>query len=175
MAGVFDFLTKVTSGVNQAASAVIQGKQTYDATKAAWKGVPFQFPAAPTQSFPGVPYQYPQATAPVPDRALTKAEVADLQATLNALGHNTGVVDGIVGPNTRAGITSFQRALGVAQNGYVTMALYQAAKNALASRGGAQTPAPHCACSGAARTAARARSRCPCSTDPASRRRTARP
>ncbi len=146
MGGLFDFLGKAVGGATKVATSVVQGKQLVDATKAAWKGVPYPFPQAPGVQPQLIPYapqipSAPPASASLPNRALTKAEVADLQATLNSLGHNTGAVDGIVGPNTRAGITSFQRANGLPANGFVTMALYAAVKNA-ASGAGRNVSAP---------------------------------
>lgn len=143
MSGVFDFLKKVSSGVNQAASAVIQGKQTYDAAKAAWKGVPYQFPAAPG-SYPTNERFLPGTSqiAPPTNRALTRQEIADLQATLNALGHNTGAVDGIIGPNTRAGVASFQRAMSMTADGNPSLYLYQTAKSVAAQRSAAPVNFP---------------------------------
>ena len=46
-------------------------------------------------------------------------QVSDLQACMNALGFSTGVVDGIYGPMTYAGITAFQASKGYAVDGIV--------------------------------------------------------
>lgn len=47
------------------------------------------------------------------------SQVSALQACMNALGYSTGVVDGIYGPNTFAGITAFQAAKGYKVDGIV--------------------------------------------------------
>lgn len=132
--GIFDSFAKFIGGasntVNKVATGVVQGKQTYDAAKAAWKGVPYVYPTLPQGTFP--PYApVPQPSAPqssVPqitsNRALTRDEIAKLQSTLNSLGFNTGVVDGIYGPNTRAGIIAFQSARGLKADGLASAAVF---------------------------------------------------
>ena len=47
------------------------------------------------------------------------AQVSELQTCMNALGHSTGVVDGIFGTNTKAGVMSFQASKGVAADGVI--------------------------------------------------------
>jgi len=52
--------------------------------------------------------------------------VFDLQATLAALGHAPGPVDGIFGPTTRAAVERFQAASGVGSGGTVDQATWDA-------------------------------------------------
>src|SRR5690606_23085637 len=141
--GLFDSLTKLVSGgakfTTNLATQVVQGKQAYDATKAAWKGVPYAPGPVPSTiaapSWPGVPYAMPggtgqrftpgtsQIAAPVQERPLTKAEISEIQSTLNSMGYNTGKVDGLYGPNTAAGIRAFQNANSFAVTGQLSVAL----------------------------------------------------
>ncbi len=56
--------------------------------------------------------------------------VSELQACMNAAGYNTGVVDGIYGPNTAAGVKAFQASKGLVVDGIVgvrTTPAFQAA------------------------------------------------
>ena len=46
-------------------------------------------------------------------------DVKELQTCLNKLGNTTGVVDGIFGRNTAAGVKSFQRAHGLVADGII--------------------------------------------------------
>ena len=64
---------------------------------------------------PGVVGDWPRTLA-----SLSRSEVEDMQRALNALGHGTGSPDGIMGPNTRAGLRAFQRAHGLIADGYPT-------------------------------------------------------
>jgi hypothetical protein len=52
-------------------------------------------------------------------------DVAWVQRTLNDLGHNCGPEDGIMGPNTRSCIRSFQEANGLELTGEVNEATYE--------------------------------------------------
>ena len=52
-------------------------------------------------------------------------DIAWVQRTLNELGHACGAEDGIMGPNTRSCIRSFQKANGLEVNGTVNEATYQ--------------------------------------------------
>ncbi|MFT6229174.1 MAG: membrane-bound lytic murein transglycosylase B [Paracoccaceae bacterium] len=77
--------------------------------------------------------------APAPDyawprdqRTLTVVEMSEVQALLNRLGHPAGVPDGIIGPNTRGAIRDFQRARGLAPDGYVSAPLLDALRAAAA-------------------------------------------
>ena len=47
-------------------------------------------------------------------------EVVQLQNKLNSLGFNSGIADGIFGPNTRDAVKRFQAANGLSQDGIVT-------------------------------------------------------
>ncbi|MFN7055395.1 lytic murein transglycosylase [Hyphomonas sp.] len=60
---------------------------------------------------------------------LTVSEIRELQAGLNALGYDAGVVDGIAGRRTRTALQQFQKARGLLADGYPTkevLALLQA-------------------------------------------------
>jgi membrane-bound lytic murein transglycosylase B len=69
---------------------------------------------------PGVQKPWPRQLA-----NLSNSQIRQLQAGLKALGYGSGTPDGIVGPNTRAGIRAFQRAQGQVADGYPTEALLQ--------------------------------------------------
>ena len=57
------------------------------------------------------------------DRPLSQDETEELQRRLTALGYPTQGVDGIVGPNTRGAIRSFQATQGMIPDGYLSAAL----------------------------------------------------
>ena len=50
------------------------------------------------------------------------ARVMELQRCMNQAGYNTGIVDGAFGPNTAAGVRSFQASQGLREDGIVGMA-----------------------------------------------------
>ncbi|MDD7972629.1 lytic murein transglycosylase [Roseinatronobacter alkalisoli] len=60
-----------------------------------------------------------QGNWPRNDRALTLDERRALQRRLNALGHDTGGVDGRIGPATVAAVQAWQKSQGLAPDGYV--------------------------------------------------------
>lgn len=62
---------------------------------------------------------------PRPDlgRALSHAEVEEMQAGLADLGFDPGDIDGFVGPNTRVAVRGFQQAIGMPADGYPTLDL----------------------------------------------------
>lgn len=64
---------------------------------------------------PGVFGDWPRTLA-----SLSRDDIKDMQRALNALGHGTGTPDGIMGPNTRAGLRAFQRDHGLTADGYPT-------------------------------------------------------
>lgn len=64
---------------------------------------------------PGVYGDWPRTLA-----SLSRSEIKDMQRLLNDLGYGTGTPDGIMGPNTRAGLRAFQRANGLTADGYPT-------------------------------------------------------
>ena len=71
---------------------------------------------------------YGQSTAmnwPRADRPLSRSETEELQRRLTALGYETKGIDGIVGPNTRTAIRSFQSAQGLVPDGYLSTSLLQ--------------------------------------------------
>lgn len=61
----------------------------------------------------------PLHTPPPPDAPrLTRDQVMELQTTLNGLGFDSGVVDGILGPNTREAIRRYQGSAGIIPDGF---------------------------------------------------------
>jgi hypothetical protein len=66
---------------------------------------------------PRTVYYAPQRSYVVKPRVQRSATVAKAQTTLNELGYESGVVDGLMGPKTRAAITQFQVASGIPASG----------------------------------------------------------
>ncbi len=62
---------------------------------------------------------------PEGERGLTFAEREELQRLLVARGYDTGGVDGILGPMTRAAIRAYQRKIGVPADGYAGIGLLE--------------------------------------------------
>ncbi len=60
---------------------------------------------------------------PSEGRPLRRVEVVELQEMLTQLGHDTGDPDGMVGPNTRSAVRSYQRAQDMTPDGYVNSEL----------------------------------------------------
>ncbi|MGP9790144.1 lytic murein transglycosylase [Roseinatronobacter sp. NSM] len=60
-----------------------------------------------------------QGSWPRGDRPLTGDERRALQRRLNALGHDTGGIDGRIGPATVAAVQAWQKSQGLAPDGYV--------------------------------------------------------
>jgi adenylate kinase len=56
---------------------------------------------------------------------LSKDNVLTIQQTLNLLGYNTGVPDGMAGPQTRSATRQFQSDIGLVADGYVGYELFQ--------------------------------------------------
>jgi len=69
---------------------------------------------------PGVQAPWPRDLAP-----LSRTQVRDLQAALNAAGFDSGGVDGVAGPATRDALRRFQRSIGMPADGYPTLELLQ--------------------------------------------------
>ncbi len=63
-------------------------------------------------------------------RTLTATMVRELQAGLNALGHDAGALDGVVGAGTRRGLRSFQLARGLPADGFPTYAMLEEVRQA---------------------------------------------
>ncbi|MBR9824396.1 MAG: lytic murein transglycosylase [Alphaproteobacteria bacterium] len=63
---------------------------------------------------------------PEGDTPLTRSQTREVQAALNAMGHNSGTPDGIAGPNTRRALRAFQRANGHPADGYLGTSMYEA-------------------------------------------------
>ncbi len=57
------------------------------------------------------------------DQRLTLVQVREIQTRLNAIGFNSGVPDGKVGPKTRAAVRAYQSSQGLPADGYPTLAL----------------------------------------------------
>lgn len=60
------------------------------------------------------------AAWPRDDRPLSRTEKKEMQGLLTRLGFSTGGVDGIIGPNSRKAIRSFQRERGLTPDGYAS-------------------------------------------------------
>ncbi len=70
----------------------------------------------------------PDLTRPWPTdvQMLTQQQAKDMQAGLNQLGFNAGVVDGIIGRGTRGALQKFQAANGLTADGFPTVAMLTA-------------------------------------------------
>ena len=64
-------------------------------------------------------------TKPIDEPLLTKDNVLMIQQTLNLLGYDTGVPDGMAGPKTRSATRKFQADIGLVADGYVGYELFQ--------------------------------------------------
>ncbi|GHB16620.1 lytic murein transglycosylase [Salinicola rhizosphaerae] len=64
-----------------------------------------------------------QANWPRNEPALSRSQIRRLQQALNDNGFAVGTPDGLVGPNTRAGLRAYQRSIGVIPDGYPTQSL----------------------------------------------------
>jgi len=62
---------------------------------------------------------------PIDESLLSKDNVLTIQQTLNLLGYNTGVPDGMAGPKTRSATRQFQSDIGLVADGYVGYELFQ--------------------------------------------------
>ena len=72
---------------------------------------------------PGILQSWPRDQVP-----LTRAQVRELQEALNTRGYPVGVADGIMGPNTRNGLSAFQRDQGLVPDGFATQSLLEKIK-----------------------------------------------
>ncbi len=66
---------------------------------------------------------------PVNERAMSIAEVAELQTLLNARGFDSGEPDGRVGRMTRAAVRAYQQSAGLPMDGYASMEILEALRN----------------------------------------------
>ncbi|WP_342596395.1 lytic murein transglycosylase [Salinicola lusitanus] len=69
---------------------------------------------------PGIQGEWPRD-----EPALSRDRIRRMQQGLNAHGFDVGTPDGLVGPNTRAGLRAYQRSIGVVPDGYPTQSLIQ--------------------------------------------------
>lgn len=69
---------------------------------------------------PGIQGEWPRA-----EPALSRSQIRRMQQALNDHGFDVGTPDGLVGPNTRAGLRAYQRSIGAIPDGYPTQALIQ--------------------------------------------------
>tara|TARA_B100000700_G_scaffold118310_2_gene133081 strand:- start:1995 stop:3308 length:1314 start_codon:yes stop_codon:yes gene_type:complete len=69
---------------------------------------------------PGISADWPRQETP-----LSRSQVRELQRALNARGFATGTPDGIMGPNTRAGLRAYQAAQGLTPDGFATVSLLE--------------------------------------------------
>ncbi|MEM9031016.1 MAG: caspase family protein, partial [Pseudomonadota bacterium] len=63
--------------------------------------------------------RYVAFTSEVPDIEINRDRIRAVQMQLNALGFDTGLPDGIIGPKTRAGVSAFQVSMGTDRTGEV--------------------------------------------------------
>ena len=66
------------------------------------------------------PFQTPW---PVADRPLLPEELVALQSLLSKAGYKVSIVDGVLGPETRAAVRAFQRDANLVEDGYATPGL----------------------------------------------------
>lgn len=71
-----------------------------------------------------------QSAWPETDRPLARSEREELQKRLNERGLDTGPLDGIIGPQSRAAIRAFQRARGLPEDGYPSFELLEMLRQA---------------------------------------------
>ncbi len=62
---------------------------------------------------------------PLDEPLLSKEDILSIQETLNILGYDVGVADGVLGPKTRAATRQFQSDIGMVVDGYVGYELLQ--------------------------------------------------
>ncbi|BEP47366.1 MULTISPECIES: lytic murein transglycosylase [Variovorax] len=69
----------------------------------------------------------PDVQAPWPRNltALSRSQIAELQAALTRRGFATGAADGVMGPATREGLRRYQRSVGLPADGYPSAELLQ--------------------------------------------------
>jgi membrane-bound lytic murein transglycosylase B len=72
---------------------------------------------------------------PENDPPISRSQSQRLQETLTAMGHDTGGVDGVIGPNTRRAIREFQENSGMEPDGYAGRAVFDAVMSAAGDRG----------------------------------------
>ena len=65
------------------------------------------------------------AAWPVDDPPLVRADREELQRLLAGLGHDIGGVDGLIGRQTQAAIRAYQKAAGIAADGYASQRLLE--------------------------------------------------
>ncbi len=75
---------------------------------------------------------------PAKDEPLSRAQVAEMQGLLAALGFDAGEPDGVVGSQTRAALRGFQREANVPPDGYPTPELLASIRRSVAGRGQAK-------------------------------------
>jgi membrane-bound lytic murein transglycosylase B len=71
-----------------------------------------------------------QGSWPRGDKALSQDQKIDLQQRLTGLGYDTQGADGIIGPNSRKAIRSFQSAQGMTPDGYENAAFLKSLRAA---------------------------------------------
>ena len=59
------------------------------------------------------------------DRALSRAEIEEMQEHLTTLGFHAGRADGVPGPRTRRAVRAYQRVSGLPADGYASVELLQ--------------------------------------------------
>jgi lytic murein transglycosylase len=79
----------------------------------------------PADGYPIAPFLNQLRGGPAPPAGMTTAEVAELQTLLTQLGYDTGGIDGVAGPRTRAAVAAVQAQLGLPADGVPTLELLE--------------------------------------------------
>ncbi|MFA7429438.1 MAG: lytic murein transglycosylase [Rhodospirillaceae bacterium] len=80
------------------------------------------------------------AKAPPDARPLSRGEVEEIQALLNALGHDVGQPDGMAGPQTRAALRAFQKSVGMPADGHADPLVLTRLRSTATERGVVPVP-----------------------------------
>ena len=79
----------------------------------------------PADGYPTVPFLDQLRGGASTPAGMTTSQIAELQTLLSQLGYDTGGVDGVAGPRTRAAVTAVQQQLGLPADGVPTLELLE--------------------------------------------------